>query len=111
MANHPDSLSAACALIGSLGMHAPEARATLPMPVASVRHCLRTAQVELYCDHDHAALHALLKARHDMAEYLPPSSSQLQAMEVALWHVRRHELDAAQQAIAFLNDQLTGVNH
>ncbi len=111
MAYDLDSLTAANALIGSLGMRASDARVPLHLPVPRLLQSLRTAQVELYCDHDNTALHVLRQAQHDLAEQLPPASPQLQAIEVAMWHVRRHELDEAQQAIALLNDQLAGVGH
>jgi len=57
---------------------------------------LRLAQVELYCDHDTLALHAIQRARHQLqAQADVATTRELVALDEAAWHVRHHELGAA----------------
>lgn len=93
------ALSATLALLGSLGMPAAEADA-LPTAHGSALTALRTAQVDLYCDRDAAAMTALREARRALAGNVPLETAALASVDVAAWHIRRHEMHAAQAALA-----------
>lgn len=93
-----DTLSATAALVGSLGMTATQA-APLPHANGEALSALRTAQVELYCDHDAAAMVALREARRSLIGQAPPEAVALAALDEAAWHIRRHEMREAQLAI------------
>lgn len=98
MNTFPDTWSAAMAMVGSLGQHA-EPSALPPRPHAAALSALRSAQVELYCDHDAAALIALREARRSLAGDQPPEAVALASLDEASWHIRRHEMPEAQRAI------------
>ncbi len=95
----PDTSSAAAALVGSLGLHAPDAAAPTP-PHDAALAALRKAQVELYCDHDAAAITALRTARQALAGEAPSPAGALASVDEAAWHIRRHAMQAAQTALA-----------
>lgn len=98
MATSLDTLAAVSALVGSLSVQAPDtAEQHADHPLA--RAALRTAQVELYCDHDAAAMTALLTARRAVMDSTQKNDFVLTAMDEAAWHIRRHELDHAQSAL------------
>lgn len=95
----PDTLSATTALVGSLGLHATEPFIA-PRAHGLALSALRSAQVELYCDHDAAALIALREARRSLLGDLAAEAVALASMDAASWHIRRHELPQAQMALA-----------
>lgn len=67
---------------------------------------LRTAQVELYCDHEAAAMTALHAARRELLGEAAEEAGLLASVEEAVWHVRRHDTERAQATIAFVRDAL-----
>lgn len=94
-----DTFSATVALVGSLGMHAADA-AVAPRAHADALAALRSAQVQLYCDHDAAAMTALREARRALAGDSASQAVAMASMDQAAWHMRRHELREAQAALA-----------
>lgn len=104
MSNPSDTLAAAAALVSSLA--AGPAQATMPLRDHDLAmRALREAQVELYCDHDAAAMTALREARRALAGQSGDALA-LASMESAAWHIRRHEARQAQVAMAFARQQL-----
>ena len=104
MTTTADTLAAATALVSSLS--AGPTAAALPLADHDqAMAALRAAQVELYCDHDAAAMTALREARRALAG-LPSEAAALAAMESAAWHIRRHEAREAQIAMALAQQQL-----
>jgi hypothetical protein len=81
---------------------------TLQATHAQVRTELRLAQVELYCDHDTLALHAIQRARRQLLNERDNSAtSELAALDHAAWLLRHHDhsaaiatLDASRQRLA-----------
>lgn len=103
MTTFSDTFSVTTALVGSLAAPAPVA--ALAHPGAEAAHrgamtALRVAQVELYCDHDAAAMTALREARRSLAGEGPAEAVALASLDEAAWHIRRHEMPDAQRAIA-----------
>jgi hypothetical protein len=102
-------LKAASAWITSFAMHGPAA-ASMPAQITNdvVLQALRHAQVELYCGHDQGALTALRQVRETLAapeRHGEDLRAQL-SVEEAAWHIRRHEAEQAQAAIAHARDRL-----
>lgn len=100
-----DTLSAAAALVSSLGIHAAEA-APLPRDHGGVLQALRTAQIELFSDHDAAALTALREAQRGLISEMPAEAVAMVSIEEAAWHIRRHDMHEAQAAIGQARQQL-----
>lgn len=98
MATSLDTLAAVGALVGSLSVQAPDTNEQ-HADHHLARDALRTAQVELYCGHDAAAMTALLTARRALLTSAQQNGVIITAMEAAAWHIRRHETDHAQTAI------------
>lgn len=101
-----DTLGAVSALVGSVGAHAADA-APLQHPHNQAVAALRTAQIELYCDHDAAALVALREARRCLIGDEPAEVAALSSVDAAAWHIRRHEAVRAQTSIARARLSLT----
>ena len=104
MPNALDTLAAATALLGSLTMSAPAA-AEPPADQRQARQVLRTAQVELYCDHDAAAMIAVREARRFLVGTVH-EGRVLASIDEAAWHIRRHEMADAQRALVMARDRL-----
>lgn len=87
---------------------AAHSNATAPLALDHVGAmlALRDAQVQLYCDHDAAAISALAEARRSLMAEAVPEATALATLEAAAWHIRRHETDAAQRAIVQVRDRL-----
>ena len=74
---------------------------------AQVLASLRMAQVELYSDHDAAALQAIRRARRELAAQPQANAArELAALDQAAWQVRHHDslgavatLDAARSRL------------
>lgn len=99
------TLSATTALVASLGLQGePPAPAHAGHRLAL--QALRTAQVELYCDHDAAAISALRDARRWLLGDTRTEGAALASLNEAAWHVLRHEMHGALLAIARARDRL-----
>jgi hypothetical protein len=59
---------------------------------------LRTAQVELYCDHREQALHAIQRARRELVADAA-HAQQRQVLEQAAWQVRHNDHLGAVQSL------------
>jgi hypothetical protein len=95
-----DMLSSAAALVGSLGLHHTEP-GPAPATIGAAMRALRIAQVELYCDHDRAAMIALREARRAIVERATRQGvAALGSVDEAAWRIRHHDLERAQVAIA-----------
>ncbi|MEY8877583.1 MAG: hypothetical protein AB9M60_13815 [Leptothrix sp. (in: b-proteobacteria)] len=70
---------------------------------------LRTAQVELYCDHRTQALQAIRRARRQLSQPQDGAAPhELAALDEAAWHVRHHEDGAALDSLDLARTQLAG---
>lgn len=109
MSDPMTALKAASAWITTVAMHGPAVAAmTVEESNAQALQALRQAQVELYCGHDQGALTALRQAREVLAapERRGEDPRAQLSVEVATWHVRRHEAEEAQAAIAHARERL-----
>ncbi|HZY19039.1 MAG TPA: hypothetical protein VFE82_11195 [Ramlibacter sp.] len=79
---------------------APPGGVGLPDPIDIALRALRSAQVELYCDHESAALTAVRAARTALAGSMAGGLQVRFLVEAAVWHVRHHEFALAQHALA-----------
>ncbi|GAP37193.1 hypothetical protein [Piscinibacter sakaiensis] len=97
----------AAALVASQGRPAaePARAALLHAPHAPAREAVEHARVELYCDHDEAALRALRDARGALRDAGDAPNAAL-AVEEAAWHIRRHHPGEAQAALRHAHDAL-----
>jgi hypothetical protein len=101
-----DTLTLVTALVGSLGLPAEALRAADAPWRAATREALRTAQVELYCDHGAAALRAVRAARSMLQDSGPAQTLARAAIDEAAWHIRQHHDDVAQRALTAARDSL-----
>lgn len=106
MAYALNNLSAATAWVASFGVHAPVTFAAPMMAHDATRDVLRDAQVALYCDHDHEAMHALRQARRLLNGADPRGQDAMRAVDEAAWHIRHHETAAAQSMLDLARDRL-----
>jgi hypothetical protein len=68
---------------------------------------LRTAQVELYCDHRSDALSAIRRAKRALEDVGTPSAFvDLAALEEATWHARNNDTCAAVDALGKAKQRL-----
>lgn len=69
---------------------------------------MRVAQVELYCDHDASALHAMQRARRELQLATGHGvGSGLAALDRASWQMRHHDTTGA---VASLGDAIDGLD-
>jgi hypothetical protein len=80
-------------------------RQTLHLDSTHMREALRTAEVELYCDHEGAALQALRHVRADL-DAVPPAHPLHAALEAAVWSVRTHHTAEAHRVLRLMQDNL-----
>lgn len=93
------------ALVASQALPAtPSAAAVIPNETA--REALNHARVELYCDHEAAALRALREAREAMIGAGGAPVEAMGAVEEASWHIRHHHGNEAQIALQVARDSL-----
>lgn len=98
MINHHDQGTVAVALVQSVG-HAAATPREAHHAHDEVLDVLRTAQVELYCDHESAAMAAVREARKGLDTHTAQDSLALADLEEAAWHLRHHHADEALNAI------------
>lgn len=66
---------------------------------------LRTAQVELYCDHREQALHAIQRARRQLVADAA-GAQRLAVLEQAAWQVRHNDHLAAVDSLEAVRSQI-----
>ena len=102
-------LVAALASASAYGGTEDSARNAQLAAQASVGQDMRTAQVELYCDHDAQALLAIRRARAALeASHDTAAAQALIALDQASWHVRHKHMDAALEALNSARSGLAG---
>ena len=94
-----DTFTLAAALVGGLSLQPLDTERDRATAQGAAAAALRTAQVELYCDHDAAALVALREARRHLSGSAQVGADTLSAVEQAAWHIRHHAMDAAQRSL------------
>ena len=106
MASSFSPLTAAAAWVASVAMHSPAAAAPQAPDARAVRDQLRAVQVELYCDHEQAALQALRHARRLASTAVGGGADTRRALEEAAWHIRHHDSGRAHLALVQARDSL-----
>lgn len=101
-----NSASATTAIVAALaaGSGAAMADPTLDREIVQARAqafvSIRSAQVELYCDHPSLAVAAIRAALLQLeTSSTRHAATMLASLDEAAWHVRRHETAAAHRAL------------
>lgn len=95
----PDAFTLAAALVGGLGLQATDPEQASGPAQGAAAAALRSAQVELYCDHEAEAMQALREARRHLSGETPVDARTITAVEQAAWHIRHHAMDEAQRSL------------
>jgi len=91
---------------GGSRLEPPAAPVPSPDDHALALHALLMAQVELYCDHDAAAVVALREAHRALLRDSCFAIAALASLDEAAWHIRHHEMREALRAITRARDSL-----
>lgn len=103
--NPYNAFDVASALVASQALREAEPEAAAPL-LGPARAALANARVELYCDHEAAALRALREAREAMIGAGGAPVEAMGAVEEASWHIRHHHGNEAQIALQVARDIL-----
>jgi hypothetical protein len=107
MFNPPSVVNLVSALAGATGYAAtdPASDEVRPRELRDrAGASIRSAQVELYCDHPSTAVVAIRQATHElMASSDHAAATALAALAEARWHVRHHHTG---EAVAALDDAM-----
>jgi hypothetical protein len=101
-----DTLTTTAAWVASVAL-TPAAAAPQAQDAHALRDQLRSVRVELYCDHEQAALQALRQARRRLASHaVSGGADTMRALEEAAWHIRHHDSGRAHAALVQARDSL-----